>query len=103
MPHVRSSEQCCLSALLPPTSLNSRMPLGELESKVSLWLLLKANSAMNLSSGVVTCGRGSRQRGGRTEGLRCTRLMLLCITSVLANTVPCSLDRTKHTALFAHH
>jgi hypothetical protein len=40
-----------------PTSRKSRMPFGELLSKVSRWLLLKQNSATNLSSGAVTSGQ----------------------------------------------
>ena len=47
------------------TSLKSRIPLGEEESNVSLCVRLCTNSAMNLSSGVVTLGvsaQASRQR-----------------------------------------
>ncbi len=58
--------------LLPPPSppvrppplqlshLKSRIPFGELASKVSRVLLLKANSAMNLRIGVVTSGTSAQ-------------------------------------------
>lgn len=51
------------------TSLNSRMPLGEEESKARRVFLFMTNSAMNLSRAVVTSGlsaQASRQR--RTTG-----------------------------------
>ena len=38
------------------TSRNSRMPLGEELSKVRRWVLFSTNSAMNLSTAVVTSG-----------------------------------------------
>ena len=41
------------------TSLNRRMPFGEDESKVSRWVLLSANSAMNFSIAVVTSGESA--------------------------------------------
>ena len=42
------------------TSLKSRMPFGEEESKVSRCVLFRANSAMNLSIAVVTSGESAQ-------------------------------------------
>lgn len=47
------------------TSLNKRMPLGDEESKARRVFLFMTNSAMNLSSAVVTSGvsaQASKQR-----------------------------------------
>ncbi len=53
------------------TSLKSRMPFGEEESKVSRCVLFRANSAMNLSIAVVTSGESAHaSRQERSVG-RC--------------------------------
>lgn len=50
------------------TSRNSRIPLGEDESKVSRCVLFSTNSAMNLSRAVVTSGvSAGRSRAGRSR------------------------------------
>ena len=54
-------------------SRKRRMPLGEEESKTMHWPLLDTNSAMNLSSGVVTSGVSAHaSRHARIVGKCCS-------------------------------
>jgi hypothetical protein len=67
--HVKNNSACADAQHALDTSLNSRMPLGEEESKARRVFLFTTNSAMNLSRAVVTSGLSAQaSRQSRTTG-----------------------------------
>lgn len=83
MVHLAPMLYPCLHA-----RLKSRMPLGEMASKVMRWLLLNASSAMNLSSGVVTAGTSD-------HALRHARSVVMCAGYSHSNRKPYVLQKTR--------